>query len=400
MRDATWHPQQIVALGLVVAMVTSSCTNAPGAGQGGVAPASAPAPAPAPAPPDVAAIAAVRDASQRILASTPKSAFDVDSKAAQLGADVNALFAFVRDNIRHEICAGVLRGARGTLISHAANAWDKAVLLAAPLRHHGREVRFARGRLTPDRAALLVTKMFDQARQPVTVGAVDVPASVAARGRDLATRVETRWRAAQADLVGALDRGGVVLGQTMPVPDAMLSEEAADHAWVGYRDGDRWIPLDPSAAGQPGETATTAAETFPQIPDALCHRVTFRAIVERRQSQKLEERDVFIWPATAAALHGTSALFAHQIGRRRWDAGVRRRCSWSTSEPMRRSRSPTPVGSRRRSRLMLRSERRAARFRGLGGSTSFGGATAPAGAGARCPQSRGEDSRFFTRSSA
>ena len=76
--------------------------------------------------------------------------------------------------------------------------------------------------MTPDRAAVLVTKMFDQARQPANAGAVDVPASVAARGRELATRIETRWRAAQADVVGALDRGGVVLGQTPLVPDAVL----------------------------------------------------------------------------------------------------------------------------------------------------------------------------------
>jgi large repetitive protein len=322
----TWQSQRVVAIGLVVAM-TSSCTNSPGADKSGVAPASSPVSAPlsspAPAPTDAASIASMRDASQKLLASTPKSVFDVDQKSAELGPDVSRIFAFVRDDIRHQIYAGVLRGARGTLTGRAGNAWDKAVLLSALLRHHGREVRFARGRLTPDRTTVLVTKMFDQAHQPANVGAVDVPASVAAQGRDLAARIETRWRASQADVVSALDRGGVVLGQTPLVPDALLSEEAADHAWVEYRDGDRWVPLDPSAAGQPGETATTAAETFSQIPDALYHRVTFRVKVERRQSQKLEERDVFIWPATAAALHGTSALFAHQIAQTplgRWRA--------------------------------------------------------------------------------
>src|SRR5881628_2243145 len=140
MSDTTWHPQQIVALGLAVVMVTTSCTSGPGASRGGVAsesasgsasaPASAAASGPASpaAPPDADAIAAVRDASQRILASTPKSIFDPDQKAAELGADVNGMFAFVRDNVRHEVYAGVLRGARGTLISQSGNAWDKSVL--------------------------------------------------------------------------------------------------------------------------------------------------------------------------------------------------------------------------------------------------------------------------------
>jgi transglutaminase-like putative cysteine protease len=323
MSDATWHPQQIVALGLAVVMAVSGCRNTPGVGQGGVAPVQAPATSTSPAPPDAAAIAAVRDTSQRILASTPKSMFDPDQKAAELGADVNALFAFVRDNVRHEVYAGVLRGARGTLISHAGNAWDKSVLLAALLRHHKREVRFARGRLTRDRATALVTKMFDQARQPVAGPAVDVPASVAARSRDLIARIDARWRSAQSDLLGALDRGGVSLGQTPPVTEAMLSEEAADHAWVEYRDGDRWVPLDPSAATQPGETATTATETFAEVPVALQHRVAFRVKVEERRNQALTERDAFIWAATAGALHGAHVIFTHQIGQTplgRWRA--------------------------------------------------------------------------------
>jgi transglutaminase-like putative cysteine protease len=326
MRDATWHPQQIVALGLVVAMVTSSCTNAPGgAGQRGVAPASAPVSTPVstPAPPDAAAIAALRDASQRILASTPKSIFDPDQKAGELGADVNSLFTFVRDHVREEVYAGVLRGARGTLVSHAGNAWDRSVLLAALLRHHGRDVRFARGRLTPDRATALVTKMFDQARQPVATSPVDVPPSVAARSRDLIASIDARWRSAQSDLIGALNGAGVSLGQNAPVTEAMLTEEAADHAWVEYREGERWVPLDPTAAAQPGETVTTATETFVEIPQAFQHRVTFRVKVEERRNQALAEREAFIWATAAGALHGAHVIFTHQIGQTplgRWRA--------------------------------------------------------------------------------
>src|SRR6059036_3624427 len=103
MSDTTWHPQQIVALGLAVVMVTTSCTSGPGGGRGGVASESASASASAPAsaaasgpaspaaPPDAAAIAAVRDASQRIVAATPKSIFDPDQQAAELGRRQHAL---------------------------------------------------------------------------------------------------------------------------------------------------------------------------------------------------------------------------------------------------------------------------------------------------------------------
>ena len=321
--EHAWHPQQIVALGLAVVMVASGFMNSAGLGRGGITLASTAAPtaSPAssadsapPAPPDAASIAAMKDATQKILATASQSDFDVDQKSAELGPDVNRLFAFVRDNIHQQIYAGVLRGARGTLTGRAGNAWDKAVLLAALLRHHGREVRFARGRLTPDRAVALVLKMFDQARQPAAVPTTDLPESVVARSRVLLARIESRWRTAQADVMAALGRAGVTLGQNPPVADAMLSEEAADHAWVEYRDGDRWVPLDPSAASQPGETIAAATETFVEIPDALQHRVMFRVKVEERRNQALSERDAFIWPTTAAALSGANVLLVHLIG--------------------------------------------------------------------------------------
>ncbi len=319
-------PRQPIAIGLIFLMVWSGIastgcgrSSAPSvsAQTASAQPVSASAAASPTAPPvsDRASAAAVGEASQRLAAAAPRSAFDVDRKAAELGPDVARVFAFVRDEVRGEVYAGVLRGARGSLIAHAGNAWDKSVLLAALLRHHGREVRFARGRLASDRAAALVTKMFDEANRPPPAAAIALPDAVTGQGRALLASIETRSRAAQADLTAALDRAGVTLGRTAPVPDAVLVGEASDHAWVEYRDGDRWIALDPAAAAQPGETAATAAETFAQIPDALQHRVTFHVKVEERRNGALAEHDAFISPTTAAALHGASVLLAHRIGR-------------------------------------------------------------------------------------
>src|SRR5262245_27812557 len=240
---------------------TTGCTSsAPAATSGAAAGASTSAAAPAavqnPAPvPTPASAAAVRDAGQKLAASGPASAFDIDKKATELGSDVTRLFTFVRNDIRTEIYAGQLRGARGTLIAGAGNAWDKAALLADLLRHHGRDVRFARGRLAPDGAAAQVARMFDDANRPPTRAPVALPDAVLAQGRALQARIESRWRLAQADLLAALDRGGVALGKNAPVRDDVLLAEASDHAWVEYRDGDRWIALDPAAAAQPGETA-------------------------------------------------------------------------------------------------------------------------------------------------
>jgi transglutaminase-like putative cysteine protease len=313
-------PRQPIAAGLVVMMVVSAftstgCGRSPAVAATQAAASSAAAPAVAVARPQPASPVDVRDAGTRLAALAPPSAFDVDRKATELGNDVPRLFGFVRDDVRTQIYAGVLRGARGTLIANAGNAWDKATLLAALLRHHGREVRFARGRLGADRAAALVTKMFDEAGRQRPVPAIALPDGVTAQAKAMQARIESRWRAAQADLLSALDRGGVALGRSAPVADSVLIEEAADHAWVEYRDGDRWIALDPAAAAQPGETATTAVETFAKVPDALQHRVTFRVKVEERRNQSLRERDAFVWTTTAAALHGANVLLANRTDR-------------------------------------------------------------------------------------
>lgn len=311
-----------MALALSALMLTSACRRSDAIGQRGagqtatIPPASSSGASTArssPAPLDAASIAATRDASQKILAPAPASDFDVDQKAAELGPDVDHLFRFVHDDIRHQIYAGVLRGPRGTLTSRAGNAWDRSVLLAALLRHHGREVRFVRGRLTPDRATALVATMFERRPQSPVAGAVDVPSAVAAAARDLSARIEARWQAAQDDVTAALDRSGIALGRTPLVTDATLNAEAADHLWIEYRDGERWVPLDPSAGSAPGETVTSAADSFAEIPEAQHHHVTFRLKAEERKGQVLTEREVLRWSTTASTLHGTSVVLAHAI---------------------------------------------------------------------------------------
>ncbi len=318
-----WRSVEIVALGLSVVMVISGFTNAagldygriPAAMSGGAGPGSDPAPAAAlSVPSDQATVAAFRDSADRIQAASAASDFNLDKKAAELGPDIGRLFTFVRQEIRSEIYAGVLRGAPGTLAARAGNAWDRAALLAALLARHGREVRFAHAHLPPEQAAALVAGMFSGTPgQIAALPSVSLAEAVVAAGRDLAAKVQTDWHAAERELFDAIDRSGVALGSTQPVPEATLAREASDHVWVEYRDGDRFVPLDPVAADRPGVAVAPASETFAEIPEAFQHRVSFHVKVEQRQNQKLEERDVFLWSTTSAALNGVGILLAHQI---------------------------------------------------------------------------------------
>jgi Transglutaminase-like superfamily len=313
-----WQAQPIVALASILALAVSGFVNgAPGAGGGirrDLSTAGVGAPSSAsealPIPDDRTTSDAVAFL-KKISAAPEPSTFDVDRKAAELGNDPAALFAYVHDHVRTEIYSGVLRGARGTLMGGAGNAWDQALLLAAMLKHHGRDVRFAHARLAPADAAPIVARMFaDAARPRPAPSSVAIPAALQQQSRALLQRVRSTSQQSYADMLDALKQGGLTLG-TRAVSRDMLATEAADHVWVEYRDSDRWIPLDPTAADRPGVAVTAATDTFAQVPDAQYHHVTIRVTAEERHGQQLETKDVLRYQTTADALHGTRVLLWH-----------------------------------------------------------------------------------------
>jgi hypothetical protein len=325
-----WRPRQIVALVLALLLVVSGFTTAatplvvrlelaaPQTSASATPPAMTPASAPivgaAPAQPDAGVVSDAVSTVGTLTGPASTTSFDVNRKADEIGNDPAALFTFVHDTINTQVYPGVLRGARGTLVAGAGNAWDQAMLLAELLRHHGRAVRFATGRLAPADATAIVDRMFaDASRQrPPAAALPAVPDSIRTQGAALVARVNAAWLSAHADVVTALTNAGLTLGDASP-SDAVLNAEAADHAWVEYRDGDRWIPLDPVARTRPGEAAAAASETMTEIADAHQHRVTIRFKLETRRGQTLKTTDLLTCATTAAALDGTPAAIALEV---------------------------------------------------------------------------------------
>ena len=237
-----------------------------------------------------------------------------DTIADEIGRSPEAMFAYVHDRVRTEIYSGVLRGARGTLRGGAGNAWDQALLLAAMLRHHGREVRFTRVHLAPDVAAKIVDRMFTDAARPHTNAGspVTVPDSMKDQARTSLASMQADWRRAQADLLDAIDRAHLPLGDSAP-SEQTLQSEAADHVFVEYHEGDRWIPLDPVAAAAPGTSIASDGQSFAEIPDASYHHVTIHVVVEERRDRKLERKEALRYKTTAAALSGERVLLLHKL---------------------------------------------------------------------------------------
>lgn len=255
-----------------------------------------------------------RDLLKRIADAPEPSIFSVEKTADEIGKDPAALFAYIHDHVRTQVYSGVLRGARGTLISGAGNSWDQALLLATMLRHHAKETRFTRVHLTPEMAAKIVDRMFtDAARPRVPAGnSLQIPDSLQNRRRAMLARVHADWQAAQTDLLQALDRANLPLGNAA-ISEQQLEAEAADHLFVEYHEGDRWIALDPIAEDAPGASVSSAAEHAPEIPDSFYHHVTIRVSIEERLDQTLQQREVLRLPMTAATLSGAQVSLWHKL---------------------------------------------------------------------------------------
>ncbi len=103
----------------------------------------------------------ISEAAQADLAKPGADPSDIKARADMLGRNPQKIFEFMRDQISLEPYAGVLRGARGTLVAGAGNALDRALLAQELLKAEGIESRLVMGRLSDAQADKLLAQFLD-----------------------------------------------------------------------------------------------------------------------------------------------------------------------------------------------------------------------------------------------
>jgi transglutaminase-like putative cysteine protease len=243
----------------------------------------------APAQPAVPAPADLRAQIDAAVKAVQPIEYRPELRAAELGAGVEPCFNYVRDHIRYESYPGVMRGAKGAYVNRAANAADRALLLAAMLKTKGIATRFAIGQLNPERSAALLERMFQPvAAAPAAAAAASAPGPAADRGADLLARVRAR---ATRDLAAVKAALGDALPASAAMPrEQLLAEIAASHVWVQAKVGEQWTDLDPSLPdARPGATLCEARQTVEALPAEFHQVLTIRLIAERLDGAKLAE---------------------------------------------------------------------------------------------------------------
>lgn len=115
-------------------------------------------------------------------------------------------FLFVKDQIRFEPTAHILKSTQGVLWSRRGNAREQALLLSELLQEDGEEVRYAFGTLEDDKVRLLIESMFPE-RKDFSYSD-DVPLSYPSQKKE-------------------------------------LTEIVKNHCWVQIFKNDQWVDLDP-----------------------------------------------------------------------------------------------------------------------------------------------------------
>ena len=263
--------------------------------------------------------------------SRPHGAPSPARLAADLQYDVERIFRFVRDEVRYDPYAGVLRGPTGTLWGLAGNAADQAVLLAALLKETLVETRFVVGALddaTADR--LLAASRRDEATvradaarvmglsnpgaapispPPLTAEQRAEADRLVAEGTALVEAARTQVASTVRTIEDALKSAGVNLP---PAAVELPERERRQHVWLQYADGPEWIDLAPSFPdAEPGDAPAEVADTLAELPDDLFHRVTILAVAEVVAGGALARQEVLRYSARSADLAGIPLTLMH-----------------------------------------------------------------------------------------
>lgn len=207
--------------------------------------------------------------------------WDVDAKANALGPGLDPAFEFVRDAIRYEAYAGVLRGAAVTYTTRAGNAVDRALLLARLVERKKIPTRFAIGTLSQQQRERLFLRIFDRSGRGASG---QLPAATDGNGLH-----ERLFRRATRDYdVVRAALGNRLTPVTKPSRKDIL-DEMNPHVWVQADVDGRWTDLDPSFPDCVVGSAVTAVDrTVTQLPLDLYQRIGVRLVAEHLSNGVIE----------------------------------------------------------------------------------------------------------------
>lgn len=185
----------------------------------------------------------VLNVSVSFAAENQKVYTSVSELSRELMGDWQKAFIYVKDCIRFEPSAYLLKSPQGVLWGRSGNAMEQAVLLIEALKTQSRDIRLVSGRLSETNAANLIRSMFPE-KKDFSYGQ-EIPLS-------------------------------------KPHEDNKLISIVKNHFWVQIKNENQWLDLDPTFSdAEPGKAYAEVEKTYTKLPDEVYPKMKISLSIEK-----------------------------------------------------------------------------------------------------------------------
>lgn len=218
----------------------------------------------------------VEERLEKLRTSIDQSKFDMDELLDQLDYDHENIVDYVRNKIAYEPYHGVLRGAKGALISQSGNSADQALLLVTLLKNAGFGGRLVVGSIDKERQSFLLN---------AASGTIKNMAPHSKPIEELAVKAAGVSR----QLLEVLSQSSLALDLK-----TIIEGEIQDYFWVEFKESpsSEWVAIHPISSDknldQRISQKLSAREYFSDsIPDDLLHKVSIQFFIDQKMGDEI-----------------------------------------------------------------------------------------------------------------
>jgi len=265
-----------------------------------------------------------------------RSTFDPEALLDELDYEAQDIIDYVKNQIRFEQYAGLLRGPVGTLMNRGGNALDQSVLLAKLLNDAGFETRIAAGKLSDKQVKLIFHSALST---PPPDFQPPVSDNFIATMRELNSIMDTPNEKLQKAIEALRAPPGVknsddmiavtattdfiesrmneaIPGFSRPAPQPQIVKEAQQYYWAQYREvpSQPWQDIHAVLPGSISFSTPVSVQSYiaDEVPEELQHRVSFSAKIEQRVGGKLVVHKLMSpWQRPAANMLGIPISYSN-----------------------------------------------------------------------------------------
>ncbi len=272
---------------------------------------------------------------EELRSTLDRTQFDVDALLERLDYNPDKIINFVINDIYYEQYKGLLRGAKGTLMSRSGNALDQSVLLGKLLNDAGLEARIVRATLAEEQSKKLLSTMLDKRNKELPIGDKQEIKKVLSTIAKLANLSDDKVNSVIEEAFGVINPPSKLIKKANREADYLIgllgadnlknnSEfikqkiivEAKDYFYIEYRlsASEKWKSVHPIDSHLYTQNWKFLNKEYIKgsVPDNLQHRFRFEVFMEQQIGKKTVVHPLFKhWERPSANMNGVVLSYSN-----------------------------------------------------------------------------------------